>query len=326
MEKILGLQDLQPTLKGTTRMILCCGDTLIDMLPRATAAGEAAFVPYVGGALFNSAIALGRLGAPAGLFTGLSSDFFGKMLNAALAESHVDTSHAHISDRHTTLAFVRLLDGHASYTFFDENSAGRMLHESDLPQLDEDVTAMLFGCMTLIAEPCGSTYEALMRRERPNRVMMLDPNIRKDFVPDKATHLARMKRMIAMADIVKLSDEDLDWFGEAGSQDEAAARWLREGPKLVVVTHGARGANAYSRHGKLNVPARKVDIVDTVGAGDTFNAGILASLDESGLLSKQAIENLSEEAIRQALEFAAKAAAVTVSRAGANPPWRHELQ
>jgi fructokinase len=93
-----------------------------------------------------------------------------------------------------------------------------------------------------------------------------------------------------------------------------------------VVTHGARGANAYSRHGKISVPARKVDIVDTVGAGDTFNAGILASLDESGLLSKQAIENLSEEAIRQALEFAAKAAAVTVSRAGANPPWRHELQ
>jgi fructokinase len=184
---------------------------------------------------------------------------------------------------------------------------------------------MLFGCMTLIAEPCGSTYEALMRREHKNRVMMLDPNIRKDFVPDKPMHLARLKRMIAMADIVKLSDEDLDWFGEAGSQDEAAAGWLREGPSLIVVTHGARGANAYSRHGKISVPARKVSVVDTVGAGDTFNAGILASLDEAGLLSKQAIESLSEETIRQALEFATKVAAVTVSRAGANPPWRHEL-
>jgi fructokinase len=306
-------------------MILCCGDTLIDMLPRHTAAGEPAFAPYVGGALFNSAIALGRLGASAGLFTGLSSDFFGRMLAAALAESNVETRFAHISDHHTTLAFVRLVDGHASYTFFDENSAGRMLHEAHLPELDASVEAMLFGCMTLIAEPCGSTYEALMRRERTSRVMMLDPNIRRDFIPDKATHMARMRRMIAMADIVKLSDEDLDWFGEAGSQDEAAAGWLRAGPKLVVVTHGGRGANAYSRHGKTSVPARKVEIVDTVGAGDTFNAGILAWLGESGLLSKEAIANLPEESIRRALEFAAEVAAVTVSRAGANPPWRHEL-
>jgi fructokinase len=137
--------------------------------------------------------------------------------------------------------------------------------------------------------------------------------------------MARLNRMIDMADIVKLSDEDLDWFGEAGSQDEAAFGWLKRGPKLIVVTHGARGANAYSRHGKMSVPARKVDIVDTVGAGDTFNAGILASLDNSGLLSKESVAALSEESIRQALEFAVQVAAVTVSRAGANPPWRHEL-
>jgi fructokinase len=306
-------------------MILCCGDTLIDMLPRRSTNGEAAFAPYVGGALFNSAIALGRLGAPAGLFTGLSKDFFGRMLGAALAESRVETRYAHVSGHPTTLAFVRLVDGQASYTFFDENSAGRMLYESDLPELDESVDAMLFGCMTLIPEPCGSTYEALMRREHGSRVMMLDPNIRRDFIPDREAHMARLRRMIAMADIVKLSDEDLDWFGESGSQDEAAARWLKQGPDLIVVTHGGRGANAYSRHGKTSVPARKVEIVDTVGAGDTFNAGILASLEEAGLLTKEAVSTLSEEAIRRALEFAARVAAVTVSRAGANPPWRHEL-
>jgi fructokinase len=296
------------------------------MLPRHTAAGETAFAPYVGGALFNSAIALGRLGATAGLLTGLSSDFFGRMLSAALAESHVDTRYAHISDHHTTLAFVRLVNGQASYTFFDENSAGRMLLESDLPALDPGIKAMLFGCMTLIAEPCGSTYEALMLREHRNRVVMLDPNIRPDFIPDKPAHMARLRRMIAMADIVKLSDEDLGWFGETGSQDEVAAEWLKRGPKLIVVTHGARGANAYSRYGKISVSAREVDVVDTVGAGDTFNAGILASLDNSNLLSKEAVAALSEESIRQALGFAARVAAVTVSRAGANPPWRHELE
>jgi len=306
-------------------MILCCGDTLIDMLPRLSAAGESTFAPYVGGALFNSAIALGRLGAPAGLFTGLSSDFFGQMLGTALAESHVDTRFTHISDRHTTLAFVRLTDGQASYIFFDENSAGRMLYESDLPQLDESVEAMLFGCMTLIAEPCGSTYEALMRREHERRVMMLDPNIRKDFVPDKAAHMARMRRMIALADIVKLSDEDLAWFGETGSDAEIAARWLAAGPKLVAITHGAKGAKGYTERFEVSVPAPMVTVADTVGAGDTFNAGILASLSRMGLLTKEGVARLSESDAAEALAFAARIASFTVSRAGANPPWAHEL-
>jgi len=306
-------------------MILCCGDTLIDMLPRLTTAGEPAFAPYVGGALFNSAIALGRIGAPAGLLTGLSSDFLGQMLGSALAESHVDTHFAHISERPTTLAFVRLVDGHASYTFFDENSAGRMLYERDLPELDESVEAMLFGCMTLIAEPCGSTYEALMRREHKKRVMMLDPNIRKDFVPDKAIHMARMKRMIALADIVKLSDEDLGWFGETGTDAEIAARWLAMGPKLVAITHGAEGAKGYTERFEVSVPAPAVIVADTVGAGDTFNAGILASLSRMGLLTKEMVAGLSEEDVTEALIFAARIAAITVSRAGANPPWAHEL-
>ncbi|TAM99623.1 MAG: carbohydrate kinase [Rhizobiaceae bacterium] len=306
-------------------MILCCGDTLIDMLPRLTTAGEQAFAPYVGGALFNSAIALGRIGAPTGLLTGLSSDFFGQMLRAALAESHVDAHFAHISDRHTTLAFVRLVEGQASYTFFDEDSAGRMLYESDLPELDGRVEAMLFGCMTLIAEPSGSTYEALMRREHKKRVMMLDPNIRKDFVPDKTAHMARMRRMIALADIVKLSDEDLGWFGETGTDAQIAARWLAMGPKLVAITHGAKGAKGYTERFEVSVPARVVSVADTVGAGDTFNAGILASLSEMGLLTKEKIAGLTEKDVTEALEFAARIAAITVSRAGANPPWAYEL-
>jgi fructokinase len=306
-------------------MILCCGDTLIDMLPRQTTAGEPAFAPYVGGALFNSAIALGRIGAPAGLLTGLSSDFFGQMLGTALAESHVDARFAHISERPTTLAFVRLAGGQASYSFFDESSAGRMLYESDLPELDDSVEAMLFGCMTLIAEPCGSTYEALMRRERESRVMMLDPNIRKDFVPDKATHMARMRRMIALADIVKLSDEDLGWFGETGTDAEIAARWLAMGPKLVAITHGAKGAKGYTARFDVSVPAPAVTVADTVGAGDTFNAGILASLSRMDLLTKEKVARLSERDVTEALTFAARIAAVTVSRAGANPPWAHEL-
>jgi fructokinase len=177
----------------------------------------------------------------------------------------------------------------------------------------------------LIPEPCGSTYEALMRREQANRVMMFDPNIRKNFIKDKPAHLARMKRMLAMADIVKLSDEDLDWFGEAGSTAEIAARWLSLGPKLMVVTKGADGLVAFSKEYNVSVPAEKVTVVDTVGAGDTINAGILGSLRDQGLLTKDAIAGLTENQIRQVLTFSARCAAITVSRAGANPPWRGEL-
>ncbi|MDX8512373.1 carbohydrate kinase family protein [Mesorhizobium captivum] len=306
-------------------MILCCGEALIDMLPRTTTEGEAAFAPYVGGAVFNTAIALGRLGAPAGFFCGLSSDLFGGQLREALGASKVSSTYAHASPKPTTLAFVRLTDGQATYTFYDENTAGRMLTIEDLPKLGAEIEAMLFGAISLISEPAGSAYEEFMRREHKSRVMMLDPNIRPNFIPDKAKHLRRIREMMAMADIVKLSDEDLNWFDEAGSHEDVVRNWLDRGPKLIVVTHGSEGAVGYSRGHKVTVVPQKVKVVDTVGAGDTFNAGILASLHEQGLLTKAAIGGLPEDAIRKALELGAKAAAVTVSRAGANPPWRQEM-
>ncbi|MER8882851.1 carbohydrate kinase [Mesorhizobium sp. M0816] len=306
-------------------MILCCGEALIDMLPRTTTEGEPAFAPYVGGAVFNSAIALGRLGAPAGFFSGLSSDLFGGQFREALGASKVSSTYAHTSPRPTTLAFVRLSNGQATYTFYDENTAGRMLTIEDLPELGSEIEAMLFGAISLISEPAGSAYEEFMRREHERRVMMLDPNIRPNFIPDKAKHLRRIRGMMAMADIVKLSDEDLNWFGEAGSHEDVVRNWLDRGPKLIVVTHGSEGAVGYSSQHRVTVVPDKVEVVDTVGAGDTFNAGILASLHEQGLLSKTAIASLPEDAIQKALTLGAKAAAVTVSRAGANPPWRHEI-
>jgi len=307
-------------------MIVCCGEALIDMLPRQSTAGENAFVPFVGGAVFNTAIALGRLGAPTGFFTGISSDAFGQQLQEALATSHVDGRYLHVSDRPTTLAFVRLKDGQASYMFYDENTAGRMLTSDDLPDLAADVAALHFSCISLIPEPCGSTYEALMRREREQRVIMFDPNIRKDFIPDREAHLARMMRMLEMADIVKLSDEDLAWFGETGDHAEIARRWLQKGPSLVIITLGAKGLAGFTSEHTVLVGGEAVSVQDTVGAGDTVNAGVLGYLYDHDLLEKSAIAQLSEEQVRAALTFANRAAAVTVSRAGANPPWRHELE
>lgn len=305
-------------------MIICCGEALIDMLPRTTTAGEDAFSPYAGGSVFNTALALGRLGLKTGFFTGLSSDMFGDILRQALTASGVDHGYCATLDLHTTLAFVRLVNGQASYAFFDENTAGRMITEAHLPALGDDVEALHFGAISLIPDPCGATYESLMRREHGSRVISLDPNIRPGFITDTEKHRARIDRMIAMSDIVKMSDEDLEWFGQP-DMETAARAWLGQGPSLVVFTRGARGAIGFTREHTIEVDGVQVTVADTVGAGDTFNAGILASLKHDNLLSKQAMKTLSAEAIGNALRLGAKAAAVTVSRPGANPPWASEI-
>jgi fructokinase len=306
-------------------MIVCCGEALIDMLPRETTLGEKGFAPYAGGAVFNTAIALGRLGQPTGFFTGLSDDMMGDILRDTLAASHVDASFAAVSSRPTTIAFVKLVDGQASYAFYDEGTAGRMITEADLPVLGESCEALHFGAISLIPEPCGGTHEALMRREFQTRVISFDPNIRPGFIKDKQKHLDRIARMAAMSDIIKFSEEDLDWFGLEGDDDARAAYWLSQGARLVVLTRGAEGATAYTSRFRVSVPSERVTVVDTVGAGDTFDAGILASFKMQDLLTKEKIAALDESSVRQALELGARAAAVTVSRAGANPPFAHEI-
>lgn len=307
-------------------MILSCGEALIDMLPRRTEAGEDAFAPYPGGAVFNTAIALGRLGAPSGFLSGVSADLFGQMLTAALEQSGVDTAFLIRSARPTTLAFVTLRDGQASYAFYDENTAGRMIRPADLPTLPRTVEALFFGGISLMVEPGGAAYQTLMEREAASgRVMMLDPNIRPSFIGDEAAYRARISRMIALADIVKLSDEDLRWLVGGQSITAGAESVLAQGPRAVFVTEGAYGAHAFTVAHSVFVPARRVEVVDTVGAGDTFNAGILAALHGAGALTKAGIAALSEDVLRAALTLGTRAAAVTVSRAGANPPWAREL-
>ena len=306
-------------------MILCCGEALIDMLPRQSTLGENAYAPYAGGAIFNTAIALGRLGIPTGFFTGLSDDMLGDVLRETLSASNVDFSFCAVSPRPTTVAFVKLVNGSATYAFYDENTAGRMITTEDLPALGDEVEALHFGAISLIPDPCGGTYEALLAREHEGRVISLDPNIRPGFIKDRQSHHDRIMRMAAQSDIVKFSDEDLEWFGMEGDHDALAARWLEIGPRLVIITRGADGAVGYTKALKAEVPSERVEVVDTIGAGDTFDAGVLASLKRDGLLTKAGVAALDEGAVRNALSFAARIAAVTVSRAGANPPWAREV-
>jgi len=306
-------------------MILCAGEALIDMLPRETAAGESAFAPHAGGAVFNTAVALGRLDAPSGFFCGISTDLFGDILMERLGESGVDASLADRSDRPTTLAFVTLTDGHASYAFYDENTAGRMLTPGDVPDLPDAVEAVFLGGISLVVEPCADAYEALLARNADTRVTMMDPNIRPGFIRDEAAYRARLDRMLAKVDIVKVSDEDLAWITGHDDLAAGAGDLMGRGVKLVCITRGAEGATGYAGDLVVEVPARKATVVDTVGAGDTFNAGVLAALHEAGSLTKNAVAALDEATIRAALDLGAQAAAITVSRAGANPPRRAEL-
>lgn len=306
-------------------MILSCGEALIDMLPQDGITGETVFAPHAGGAVFNTAIALGRLGADAGFLSGISTDLFGAQLMAALADSGVDAALSIRSDRPTTLAFVTLVDGQASYAFYDENTAGRMLVPGDMPALPANVRALFLGGISLPVEPCGAAYEALMLREADARLVMIDPNIRPGFIRDEPAYRARLSRMIAKADIVKLSDEDLHWLEGPGEIAELVRRVLTRGPKVVFITEGARGAHAFSADLSLFEPARQVTVVDTVGAGDTFNAGVLAALDRAGALSKTAVAGADAALLGACLKLGTAAAAITVSRAGANPPWAKEL-
>lgn len=307
-------------------MILSCGEALIDMLPRQSTAGEACFAPYAGGAVFNTAIALGRLGAPSAFFSGVSTDMLGEILAQTLEASKVDISPLARSDRPTTVAFVKLVNGQATYAFYDEGTAGRMLSPADLPDLPDAVDTVFLGGISLVNDPAASTYEALQAREAATRVTMVDPNIRPGFIAGKeAEYRARVERMIARADIVKLSDEDLHWLLGTGDVVTLARSLLAKGPKLVFITEGAEGARAVTATQNRFIAATRVTVADTVGAGDTFNAGVLAALHEAGVLTKSALTTLPDAVLDAALSLGTRAAAITVSRAGANPPWRHEL-
>jgi len=258
-------------------MILACGEALIDMLPRDTTLGEAAFAPYPGGAVFNTAIGLGRLGVDTQFLCGMSSDFLGDILRDALTDSGVDHSPSPRLDAPCTVAFVKLVNGQATYAFYDENSAMRSLTTARAVDAD----ALFFGGISLVGDGCGDTYETLMLREAPSRVTMIDPNIRPSFIQDVATYRARIDRMMAAADIVKLSDEDLHWFEGEGDLADLARGLLTKGTKMVCITKGADGVTAYTNHHEVFVPSERADVVDTVGAGDTFNAGLLAGLDHA---------------------------------------------
>ena len=309
-------------------MILVCGEALVDLF---AGAGEGSEMPariVAGGSPFNVAIGLARLGGGAAFLGGVSRDGFGAFLADLLKREGVDDRYLVRTDRLTTISVVATgRDGHPGYTFHGEGAADRSLVAADLPPvLPESVRALTFGSYTMAVEPVGSAFAALAERERGRRVISVDPNLRPTAIGDMSGWHAAAERFYRAATIVKASDEDIRiaWDGEL-TIAEAAAYWLDRGAALVVVTQGERGATAFSPAGQVSMPGRKVAVCDTVGAGDTFHAALLARLAQTGRLTPAATAALDREAIADLLSHGIAAAAITVTRHGADLPRAAEL-
>jgi fructokinase len=310
-------------------MIVSCGEALIDFMP-ISVEGAQAYRPFPGGSPFNVAIGLGRLGAPAGFLSRISTDFFGDLLMQTLAENHVDARYAKRAADPTMLAFVsHRPEGEPQYAFFANGAADRGITEHDLPAAFGDEVACLhlgLGAISTQAEPAASTFEALLKRESKRRVLAIDPNVRPNLIKDRDAARARLESWVALCDIVKVSRADFDWLYPGRGVEDSAAAWRDLGPKLVVMTLGADGAMALLDGAKVTVPGRKITVVDTVGAGDSFHSALLAGLNAHGLLTRDRLARLDLDLLKTLLGRAVAAAAITCSRAGANPPTTRELE
>jgi len=307
-------------------LILSCGEALIDFIPVDLAAGGHGYRPCPGGSPYNVARALGRLGVPTGFLSAISRDFFGDQLVEGLRESKVLTEFVQRLDRPSTLGFVSLDRAEASYAFYDAAAANRSWSGTPGAAQLEPVAALHFGSISLLREPAASAYEALFLREAGGRrAVSFDPNIRRDLITDEAAYRARLGRLLASADIVKVSSQDLDWMMPGVAPDAVAASCFTGRAALVVITHGAEGVTGWTRRSRVEEPCVPTEVVDTVGAGDSFMAGLLANLHGAGVLSPTDLPQLSEAALRNALVAGQHVASMTFRRQGADAPWRDQL-
>ena len=302
-------------------MIVVCGEALIDMVTT----GDSTRRPTPGGGPFNTARALARLEAPAAFLGHFSTDEFGRMLADQLAADGASLALATFGPEPTTIAIANIGgDGLAEYEFLIQGTSAPNLTRDMIPaELPVDVKAVHLGTLGLVLEPMASSLAALVRREHGRRLVMLDPNIRPVLTTDPQ-YRPRLDSLISQSTIVKASDADLDWLFQGLDRMAAARALLARGPKMVVVTLGAKGAVGMTASAEVRVPAPAVRVVDTIGAGDAFGAALLAWLHDHGRLSRDL--RLDREELRAALEFACLVASITCTRPGADPPRRAELK
>lgn len=321
-------------------MIVVCGEALIDMVPArevpgddgrvADRVGARLYEARPGGSPFNAAVALARLGTPVSLLARFSTaDGFGRQLRAHARASGIRLELAVDAPEPTTLALVDVAeDGTATYTFHAGGTADWGWRPDELPAvLPDGVVAVHAGSIALARPPGGDVLETFLAREAGRVTVSLDPNVRPALIGLREEVAERVERWVRSAGIVKISAEDLVWLHPRESRDAVVERWLDAGPRLLVVTDGAAGATAWvPGEGPVHQPARAVPVADTVGAGDTTGAALLDWLARHDRLAPAGLARLTAGEAGEALRAALAAAAVTVSRPGADPPWRHELE
>jgi len=310
-------------------MILTCGDALFDVFANPGSSGSSiALDARVGGSPLNVAVALSRLGQSTAFLAKVSTDPFGRRLLAYLESEKIDTGLIVPTRAPTTLAIVALDDkGVPTYSFYTSGTADRSLEAAELPaRLPDAVRVVHIGSYTTALEPTASSLEALVTRERARRFISYDPNIRPSIVPEPEVWRRRVAALTAQAHLVKASVEDIQFLYPGAGVDSVLADWLARGVGIAVATMGEVGAMVVTKQGiAARVSARPVKVVDTVGAGDTFQAALLTWLAEHGRLSPDGLASLSADDLNALLTFAARAASITCSRRGADMPRRSEL-
>lgn len=309
-------------------MIVVCGEALFDVFPGARTPGGIELAARIGGSPFNLAVGLARLGAPPAFFGGLSRDLFGQRLYGALEAEQVDLSSAPRPDAQTALVMVSL-DQHCvpSYRFYGSATAERRVLPGDLARVPVDAAVIHVGSYCMVAEPVAGTLRALVERQLGRSLIAYDPNIRLAIEPSVQVWRDTLEWMLPRTGLLKVSDEDLRHLYPHWTPEDFARHALKRGVQLVVVTRGGQGVFAASAGGAAaDIPAVPVQVVDSVGAGDTFQAGLLSWLWRRGVLGADGLRSLDSPTLAQALHFAARAAAITCSRRGADLPRLGEVE
>ena len=312
--------------KAIGLMFLVCGEALYDLFQADAAAdGGVTFEARPGGSPFNVAVGMARLGARAALLTGISEDLLGSRLTMLLETERVATGYLVRSGRRTTLSVVGLdAAGGPSYAFYGVGSADCSLTGADLPQLDGTISGLHFGSYSTVVAPVADAFADLAEREA-HRFISFDPNVRLAIEPDRALWQRRVSHLRRRAHLVKASQEDIEAL-HPGEDPEAVIRsWALDGPALVVMTRGAAEILAFRGTDEIRLTPPKIDVLDTVGAGDSFQAALLARLSAQAEPAKY-LEALSREAVIGLLGEAARAAAMTCTRRGANLPTAADLR
>jgi fructokinase len=311
-------------------VIVVGGEALIDLVPtESTVDGElVAMLPRLGGGPFNTAVAAGRLGAQTSFLSRVSTDHFGEAVMERLRVTTVDTSLVQRGHEPSGLAVVGLrVGGSERYTFHIDRTADRGF--IDPGALPRHTTTLSLGTLGLVLEPGASAYETVLRREAARGVCtVLDPNIRAELISDPAAYRSRFASWLPDVRVLKVSEEDAAWLLDepAGDLLARAARWLDAGPEAVVLTRGGAGLAVVTRSGDvIQAPAKDVPVADTVGAGDTVHGALLVRLEQALADIGEDLSALDTGWWESVLRFAAEAAAATVSRVGAEPPWAAEL-